>query len=68
VTKPNGSRRLLLVNKRDRDVELTLPQQAALIEFVDQATKGDPPSKRSLTGTRFTLHGLEVASITFGSQ
>jgi hypothetical protein len=60
-----GERKLLLVNKRNKDVELTLPQPAKKVQFVDQTTKNNPP------GTRFSRLKLartrmagETASLT----
>ena len=68
VQKHDGARRLLLVNKRDRDFELTLPEQAKQIEYVDQTTKGNPPAKQPLSGNKVSLRGLAVAVVTFASR
>jgi len=57
-------RKVLFVNKRDRDIHLTLPAPAKEVEFVDQTTKGSPPGKQSLNGNQLGLHGLEVAVVT----
>jgi hypothetical protein len=48
VIKPSGERKLLLVNKRDRDFEVVLPQPARQWDFVDQTTKDDPPTSEKL--------------------
>ncbi len=63
-----GERRLLLVNKRDRDIELTLPQRATDIQFVDQTTKAAPPAREPLSGDKITLRGLSVAVVTVASE
>ena len=59
-------RKLLLVNKRSEDIELTIPEsQNARLEFVDQTTGTSPPSSVALTSDRVTLHRLAVAVVTF---
>jgi hypothetical protein len=41
----NGERRILVVNKRDRDFEIRLPETSgAKIEVIDQATGSNPPT------------------------
>jgi hypothetical protein len=60
----DGKQKLLLVNKRDRDLELTLPQTAREIQFVDQTTANQPPGKQDLNTDKVTLHGLGVAIVT----
>ena len=63
--KPDGKKRLLLVNKRDRDVELLVPGAAnGRVDFVDATTKFDPPSSLKVEGDRLTLRGLAVAVVT----
>ena len=64
----DGKRKLLLVNKRDRDFELTLPGQGEQIEFVDQRTKQDPPKKEPLNTNMVSLHGLAVAVVSFRQE
>ena len=61
--KPDGQRRLLLVNKRDRDIELKLPQAASRIQVVDQSTKGEPPAGMPANGAGLKLGGLSVAVV-----
>lgn len=61
----NGKHKLLLINKRNRDVDLKLPQAAGQIEFVNQDTKGDPPKKENGSGDKVQLKGFEVAAVTF---
>ena len=60
----DGKHKLLLVNKRDRDFELTLPQTAREIQFVDQTTANQPPGKQELNTANVTLRGLGVAIVT----
>ena len=60
----DGSRKILLVNKRNRDFDLTMPAPAKQIERVNQITKGNPPATETPTGEKVQLHGLEVAVVT----
>jgi hypothetical protein len=65
VVKSDGKRRLLLVNKRDRDIELTVPGAAGgRLEFVDATTKFDPPGSRKVDAEKLTLRGLGVSVVT----
>lgn len=59
----NGQHKLLLVNKRNRDIQITLPQPAKSIHFVDQTTKGAPPGSEQVGGRGIQLHGYEVAVV-----
>ena len=68
MVKPQGDRRLLLVNKRNRDIEVTLPGAARGIEYVDQTTKGNAPVKKSISGDKLTLRGLSVAVVTMSAK
>jgi hypothetical protein len=62
----DGSRKLLLVNKRDRTFEVTLPgASGAREEHVDQLTAFDPPASSQLPGEQLTLRGLAVAVVTY---
>ena len=61
---PDGKHKLLLVNKRDRDIPLTLPQPGSEVQFVDGASKNDPPKKQPLNGNNYTLRGFAVAVVT----
>jgi hypothetical protein len=61
---PSGARKLLLVNKRDRDFELTLPEPARDLEVVDQTTKEQPSVKQAVTSSVVNLRGLAVAVVT----
>jgi hypothetical protein len=60
----DGKHKLLLVNKRDRDIELTLPQPGNEVQFVDGTSKSDPPKKEPLNSNSYTLRGLAVAIVT----
>jgi hypothetical protein len=60
----DGKHKLLLVNKRDRDIELTLPQPGNEVQFVDGTSKSDPPKKEPLNSNSYTLRGLAVAVVT----
>jgi len=63
--KPGGERKLLLVNRRDREMEMALPEAAgARIETIDQTTGSSPPSSSRIEGGRFKLNGLGVAVVT----
>ena len=65
VLTRDGRRRMLLVNKRDRDIELAVPGAGgARQEYVDQTTKFDPPASAKVDGDKVTLRGLGVAVIT----
>jgi hypothetical protein len=59
-----GERKLLLVNKRNKDVELTLPQPGRKVEFVDQTTRNNPPGVQEWKDSKYTLGGLGVAVVT----
>jgi hypothetical protein len=59
-------RRLLLVNRRNRDVEITLPGAAgATMRFVDQTTAFQPPSSATLKQEVVRLGGYAVAVVEF---
>jgi hypothetical protein len=60
----SGEHKLLLVNKRNRTVEVTLPQPAKSIQFVDQTTKKAPPVIQRLGSANIQLHGYEVGVVT----
>ncbi|HEY1217157.1 MAG TPA: glycosyl hydrolase family 39 [Bryobacteraceae bacterium] len=64
VITPNGDHKLLLVNKRDREIQLTLPQPAKAVQVVDQITGANPPSHQTLNSKQITLHGLAVGVVT----
>jgi hypothetical protein len=63
--KPDGKRRLLLVNKRDRAFDLVVSgASGGQIDFVDQTTGFGPPGSVRLEGDEVTLRGLAVAVVT----
>lgn len=64
MISPAGEHKLLLVNKRDRDIQLSLPQAAKEEQVVDQTTGANPPSHQSLNSGKITLHGLAVGVFT----
>ena len=62
---PEGSRKILLVNKRDRSFELSvLGAAGATLEFVDQTTGQEPPASTRVSGTKVELRGFAVAVVT----
>jgi hypothetical protein len=63
---PDGTRKLLLVNKRDRSFDLSISGAGgASLQCVDQITAANPPESSSLTSPTMTLRGLSVAVLTF---
>lgn len=60
----DGEHKLLLVNKRDRDIDITLTERAKTIQFVDQTTKDAPPAMQQVGTANIRLHGYEVAVVT----
>jgi hypothetical protein len=61
----DGKRKLLLVNKRDRAFELSIPGgNGAQFSYVDQATGFQPPAVSRLNGDQITLRGLSVVVVT----
>lgn len=64
VTK-DGKRRVLLVNQRDRTVDIAVAGAGGgKLEFVDQTTAFHPPASGKLESDQVTLHGLAVAAVT----
>jgi hypothetical protein len=64
VTK-TGTRRLLLVNKRNRDISIHVTGAAgSQVECVDVTTAFQPPSKSKLNSDDLTLHGFTVSLLT----
>jgi hypothetical protein len=65
VVKPDGKRRILLVNKRDRPFDILMSgATGGQQEYVDQTTGFDAPASAKLTSDTVTLNGLSVAVIT----
>ena len=60
-----GSRKLLVVSKRDRDLEVPLSGFAgANVAVVDQVTAGGPARTETLAGDTYRLPGFGVAVLT----
>lgn len=62
--EPGGEHKLLLVNKRDRDIDVILPEQAKTVQFVDQTTKDAPPAIQQSGTANIQLHGYAVVVVT----
>jgi hypothetical protein len=61
-----GIHKLLLVNKRERDLELSVVgAKGARMERVDQTTGSNPPVASTLEEDKLILHGLSVTVIAF---
>lgn len=59
---PDGRRKVLLANERNRAFKITIPGAAgATEEYVDQTTGEQPPASAQLSGDEFTLSGFGVA-------
>ena len=59
-----GQRKLLLVNKRDRAFEVSIPEsEGSEVSYVDQSTSFQPPASAHLNENKLTLNGLEVAVV-----
>ena len=62
---PGGARKMLLINERNREIEVSLPGASqATEEYVDQRTGYDPPASTHLAGDTVTLQGFAVAVVT----
>ncbi len=62
---PAGVHKVLLVNKRNRDIEVSLPGASqATVQVVDQTTRDNPPASVRLADDTITLKGLAVAVVT----
>ena len=68
VIRPKGERRLLLVNKRNREFTLKLPFPSAKVQVVDQTTGGGPIATRTVNDGQLLLPGYAVAVVTFPAQ
>ena len=63
---PQGERKILLVNKRDRQMEVSMPGSAGgAIDAVDVTTGSSPPTTTRLTDDIISLKGLAVAVVTW---
>lgn len=62
---PRGDRKLLLVNKREREFEINLAEtRGAKVEVIDVTTGSNPPVSRAIPGSTFKLGGFGVAVVT----
>lgn len=62
----DGKRRLLLVNRRNRDVEITLPEAKGVqIQTVGRASGSRPPVAGGLDGDKLKLEGFAISVVTF---
>jgi len=61
----NGGKKILLINKKDEEVQLELPAEAknASIFSVDITTQDNPPMKVQLTGNKIKLNAFSVTVI-----
>jgi hypothetical protein len=65
VVGKDGKRRVLLVNKRDRSFELTVPgATGGTVERVDQETAFQPPASARMSDEKLTLGGFAVVVVT----
>jgi hypothetical protein len=65
VLSRSSKRKLLLVNKRDRDLRVSIPGgRNAQIQFVDVTTGSEPSAVAKLDGDELTLHAFSVAVVT----
>ena len=62
---PDGKRRVLLVNKRDRTGDVTVAgANGGQVEYVDQTTGFQPPTTVKLNSDSVSLGGYSVAVVT----
>lgn len=61
-------RKIVLINKRNREVEIQLPKDAkgASMIYVDQTTGENPPKEIKLSGNTVKLNAFSVAIVDFG--
>jgi hypothetical protein len=68
VETKQGSRRVLIVNQRSRELELPLAGvKGGEMQVVDQTTAFDPPARSTLRSENIKIGGLGVAVIRFPS-
>ncbi|MDE3167725.1 MAG: glycosyl hydrolase family 39, partial [Acidobacteriota bacterium] len=64
-----GERRVLLVNRRNRPAEITLPEAAgATMRYVDESTGFQPAASRKLESETVRLAGFAVAVVEFAGR
>ena len=62
---PGGERKLLIINKREREFTVHLPEiGGAKLQIIDLATGSNPPASSSIAGTSINLGGFGVAVVT----
>jgi hypothetical protein len=62
---PSGERKLLLVNKRERQFEISLPDAGGgNVEMIDLTSGSNPPISSTLAGSSFKRGGFGVAAVT----
>jgi hypothetical protein len=63
VTKKG--KRILLINKRDKEIQITLPaeEKTGMVRSVDITTRENPPASVQLTGNTFTLKPFSVSVV-----
>src|SRR6266576_2573530 len=65
VTK-TGKRKILLVNKRDRNLELSMAGAAdGRFDYVDVTTGFQPAASTKLSSDKLMIHGFSVGVVTF---
>ena len=65
AVKPDGKRRVLLVNKRNRAFDVTIPgASGGQVDRVDQTTALQPPATAKLGDEKLTLGAFAVAVVT----
>jgi hypothetical protein len=61
----DGERKLLLVNRRNRNFDLSIPESSGgEVMYVDQTTGSHPPATSHLDADQVTLRGLGVDVVT----
>jgi hypothetical protein len=61
----DGKRKLLLISKRDHEIDVSLSGGAhATASVIDQVTQGGPARTETLSGDTFRLPGYGVAVVT----
>jgi hypothetical protein len=61
----DGKHKVLLVNKRNRTFEATIPgAEGGSVDFVDQTTGFQPPASSKLTSNQVSVRGFAVAVVT----
>ena len=68
ILTSNG-RKILLINKEQKDTQFQLPSFTSniSISYVDTTTGENPPVKKHLTGNTIKLGGFSVAVVDFGN-